>query len=364
MSLSRMPNGRWRAQVYDSRTKSSVSAAKILGLKQASFGSKADAKIAREQARMMLRQRTTSSSEMTVRGWWDLWTTHPVFQRPKAATNINNREMTRSFVQTYGGMLLADVDHRVVSEWVLSGGAPSAIKFLRTMFSDAMSPRAGELVARNPFAKMAPSSSGNAQKKPPSVELAWRMINHAWETEPPGFAAWLQVACFSGMRTCELDALKWSRVDLDGGWITVDLEFCSKSFMFCAPKNGRTRRVPLHAPARDALERLAEESEFVFTNASRGHWSRNSRAYPWNRVRRANGWDGTLYLATRHFAGWWLYNRVRLSAEDVAAALGHEDRGMLVRRLYGHFEHDEALERVKVAVAAYENDELARRRAA
>ena len=50
---------------------------------------------------------------------------------------------------------------------------------------------------------------------------------------------------------------------------------------------------------------------------------------------------------------------VEALAED--AALGHRDRGDLIRKLYGHFEYESALERVKAAVAA--SDELTMRRA-
>ncbi len=40
-----------------------------------------------------------------------------------------------------------------------------------------------------------------------------------------------------------------------------------------------------------------------------------------------------------------------LPSEDAAIALGHTDGGELVRRLYGHRDHDRALDRV---AAAYE----------
>jgi hypothetical protein len=56
-----------------------------------------------------------------------------------------------------------------------------------------------------------------------------------------------------------------------------------------------------------------------------------------------------LYLATRHFAGWYMVNVLDLPSEDVAIALGHTDGGELVRRLYGHRDHDRALDRVTIA---------------
>lgn len=42
-------------------------------------------------------------------------------------------------------------------------------------------------------------------------------------------------------------------------------------------------------------------------------------------------------------------NVLDLPSEDVAIALGHTDGGELVRRLYGHRDHERALDRVATA---------------
>ncbi len=72
----------------------------------------------------------------------------------------------------------------------------------------------------------------------------------------------------------------------------------------------------------------------------------SSRAYHWKATKAAVGYDGTLYVATRHHAGAYMTNVLGLPSEDVAIALGHEDGGELVRRLYGHRDKDLALDRV------------------
>jgi hypothetical protein len=58
---------------------------------------------------------------------------------------------------------------------------------------------------------------------------------------------------------------------------------------------------------------------------------------------RTTPWEGSLYLAIRHFAGsirhfagWYMVNELEMSSEDVAITLGRQDGGNLVRRLYGH----------------------------
>ncbi len=43
-----------------------------------------------------------------------------------------------------------------------------------------------------------------------------------------------------------------------------------------------------------------------------------------------------LYLATRHFYGWYALNVLELIQHVIALHLGHEDGGRLVRELYGH----------------------------
>jgi hypothetical protein len=65
---------------------------------------------------------------------------------------------------------------------------------------------------------------------------------------------------------------------------------------------------------------------------------------------------GSRYLATRHFAGWYMVNVLEMPSEDVAIALGHQDGGNLVRRLYGHRDKHRALDRIVGAYASRAGD--------
>jgi hypothetical protein len=56
-----------------------------------------------------------------------------------------------------------------------------------------------------------------------------------------------------------------------------------------------------------------------------------------------------LYLATRHYFGWYAWNVLELDARDIALHLGHQDGGELVRTRYGH--PDAALARQRVREA-------------
>jgi integrase len=218
------------------------------------------------------------------------------------------------------------------------------------MFNDAASAKAGRLVRQNPFARLGISKGpGRRHEQPPNEEQVWKLIRCAHELASPSFAAWLQVAAFTGLRPCELDALRRTNVDLDRARIRVVEQFNAKTRTFTLPKNGLTREAPLTEPAREAIVALPDEGEFCFAPIRGAHWTASARAYHWKAVRSTAGWQGSLYLATRHFAGWYMVNVLELPSEDVAIALGHTDGGELVRKLYGHRDQERALDRVTAA---------------
>lgn len=347
MSITKLPSGRWRAQVYDPATGKNVSVSKVLG-PPGTFATRTEAKQARARARDKLRE--GSSREVTVGGFWERWMTDPLFARPKLSSDIRRGERTREFCERCSELRLNDVDSRVVAEYLAGGGRNHTIPGLRAMFNDAASAKAGRLVDHNPFAKLGiKSSSGNRHCEPPSEELVWTMISHARRLASPSFAAWLQVACFSGLRPGELDALRWPNVDFDRSRIHVVEQFNSTTRTFTKPKNGQRREAPLSPDAHAALLTQPRDGEFCFRSLRGDHWTPSSRAYHWKAVRAAAGWTGSLYLATRHFAGSYMVNVLLLPSEDVAIALGHTDGGELVRTLYGHRDHQLALDRVTAA---------------
>ena len=347
MSVMKLPSGRWRAQVYDPAIGGNVSVSRVLG-GSGTFGTKSEAKRARERARERMSE--PRSREVTVRAFWERWTSDPLFARPKESTNIHNRERTLAFVERYGDLRIDRIDDEVVAEWLAGGRRNGTVPALRAMFNDAASAKAGRTVRQNPFARLGISRGpGRRHEQPPSEEQVWKLIRCAHELASPSFAAWLQVAAFTGLRPGELDALRRTNVDLDRGRIRVVEQFNAKTRTFTLPKNGLAREAPLTEPAREAIVGLPVEGEFCFTPIRGEHWSSSSRAYHWKAVRGAAGWQGSLYLATRHFAGWYMVNMLELPSEDVAIALGHTDGGELVRKLYGHRDQERALDRVTAA---------------
>jgi integrase len=348
LSLSKLPSGRWRAQVYDPSTGRNVSVSKILG-SPGTFKTKAEAKAARARARAQLGRRR--DEEVTLRGFWERWVTDPVFARPKASSDVRRRELTKAFVDRYGDLRIDEIGDEIVAEWLAGGRRNGTVMGLRSLFNDARKVQAGHLIDRNPFERLGLGRGpGRRDQQPPTEEMVWSLIHHAHRLVSESFAAWLQVAAFTGMRPGELDALRWTRVDFERSRIDVAEQFNGTTRIFDTPKNHRRRDAPLTIQARDALLSLARQSEFCFVSLRGTHWTASSRAYHWKSVRAAAGYDGSVYLATRHFAGWYMVNELQMPSEDVAIALGHTDGGELVRRLYGHRDRDRALDRI---ISAY-----------
>lgn len=347
MSISRLPNGRYRAQVYSQAEGKSVAVQGIIGGER-SFRTQKEARAARERARAVLAEQL--SEGVTVGMWWERWTTDRLYRRPKESTNLHNRERTRAFAEKHASMPLRHVGDTTAAEWIRGGKNLGTIPAIRAMLNDAKSAKAGRLIDRNPFAELGIAKGSRKDQQPPSEEMVWSLIGHARELTSPHFAAWLQVAAFTGIRPGELDALRWDRVDLGRERLVIVEQFNAKTRTFTTPKTMDYREAPLTEPAREALVSLPHESEFCFINLRGDHFTTSSRAYHWKAVRAKAGWERSLYLATRHFAGWYMVNVLEMQSEDVAIALGHNDGGDLVRRLYGHRDKDRALDRV---VAAY-----------
>jgi AP2 domain len=130
VSVTRLPSGRWRAQVYDPASGKNVSVSRVLR-GPGTFKTKAEAKHAREQARERLGN--VRRRDVTVRGFWERWTTDPLFARPKESSDIRRRELTKAFVERYGDLSIADVGDETVAGWLAGGGRAGSVQGLCSM---------------------------------------------------------------------------------------------------------------------------------------------------------------------------------------------------------------------------------------
>jgi integrase len=86
----------------------------------------------------------------------------------------------------------------------------------------------------------------------------------------------------------------------------------------------------------------------------RGHLTPSTRDPHWDRVRCTAGLPNVpLYLATRHYLGWFALNRLNAEPWVIALWLGHKDGGTLVKRLYGHPDAEVAREIMRELYAGH-----------
>jgi integrase len=345
---TQLPSGRWRTRVRHLRTGRQLSARAVIGGPD-TYATEDAAIAAESQARKILR--SNARVGVTVREFWNDWTTDPLWLRPAGSTNIHNRARTYKFVDEYGDLPLRAIGDELVATWLRGGRNVGTVPALRALFNDAMTVPAGRLVDRNPFAKLGlRSSRGRRDTQPPTQADIARFVALGDELTPPSFAAYLDAAVYEGMRPGELDALRWTKIDFQCGTILVDEQWNALERVFTPPKHGSVRTIALTDPARERLLRLPRESEFCFTTLRGSHYRPSSRSHHWNRVRCAAGLGNVdLYTATRHYFGWYAWNVLELDARDIALHFGHQDGGELVRKLYGHPDAKLARERVREA---------------
>ncbi len=351
MSITRLPSGRWRAQVYDAHTRTNVSVSAVLG-GPGTFRTKGEAKAARAKARERLAARRGDAG-VTLASFAERWSSDALFSRPKESTNIYNRERIKHFVARYGSLPLTAVDDTVVAEWLAGGQRNGTVPALRAMFNDAASAKAGRLIESNPFSGLGlRKGSGNRHRQPPPEQQMWSLLDLARDLTPPSFADWLEVGCFTAMRPGELDALAWPQIDFDSEVIEVDVQWNVKTRSFTEPKYG-PYTIALVADARRRLLKIPRDTDFVFMTLRGTHYTPSSRNHHWNRVRAAAGLgDMTLYLATRHYFGYYALNILELEPSVIAVQLGHRDGGRLVEQLYGHRDKRKSLAKIRKAFAS------------
>jgi integrase len=348
MSVTRLPSGRWRAQVYDPVTRANVSVSKLLG-GPGTFKTKKEAKLAREQARVQL---GAARHDVTVSQFRERWISDPLFARPRASSNVTNAERTKGFTQRYGDIPLSQVDDRIVGEWLAGGRHTHTVAALRAMWNDAMSARAGRIVNGNPWAAL-----GLRKRR----RASWRLDERARNTldeqarllTPPSFAAYLRFGCLTALRPSELDALRLEDIDVVAGEIHVRRQWNARVQAYTDPKYG-PYTAALVDEARHVIETCPRDHDapWAFLTLRGHHYTPSTRSHHWNRVRcAAQLGEVRLYDATRHYFAWYGLNVLGLPPHVIAEQLGHRDGGKLIVDTYGHPDAAVARRRIRDAYA-------------
>jgi len=306
---------------------------------------KAEARRAEESLRELLERSGSAEgcAEFAAR-WLREW------PREAVSTRRLYARAARAFADHFGEATLSEVDRAAARAWAI--GVPRNVsKAIAAMYEDA---RDVGMVDANPFAGMRLSRRTRMTIAPPSLEelealLASCSALGAYGSE---FRALIRFCAWTGVRSSEVQALRWPDVEGDRIWIRRARK---DDGSYGLPKNGRERSVPFLAPAR-VLHRVPRRAgcDFVFHTPRGLPLGKGTLHYHWKTVRDASGTsDSRLaegirpvrFHDLRHFCATALLEE-GASHFDVSVMLGHEDGGALVMSRYGHPSKEAARQRL------------------
>ncbi len=282
------------------------------------------------------------STEPTVREWLEGFAR--LFPNERSpATAKHDAYMLAPFVARHGSTKLAGVTPLMAQQWALKN--PGQVRYLRYAWERAL---AMQLVTVNPWRlvelprRKAPPRAAPTPKEL-DVSLSDARARGGWWLE---FADLVEFAAFTGARLGGVSTLQRRDVNLENRRAVL------------TEKGDKTRAVVLAGRAFEAVRRQLERSPYriegslVWTTAHRRPHTRESIGRAWREIR--GGFPGGFH-ALKHFAGTWLAAQ-GVDERDIAIQLGHYDAAgrpyvRLVRRVYVHPDHSEALERLERQLA-------------
>ncbi len=183
--------------------------------------------------------------------------------------------------------------------------------------------------AKNPFRQL--QIRKYFQSEAPSRDINFlvgeeidRLIQVLRRSYPDLIWRFAQFLVHTGLRRSEAYALKWTDIDLNGGFITVRMS-----------KNKRSRMVPLEPLATEAIKGLNTASEYVFARPDGTRFHIDSFIEPVQEAARAAGIRKRIDIHTfRHTYG---SNKIRTGwgIRKVSQILGHSDI-QLTASYYSH----------------------------
>lgn len=159
-------------------------------------------------------------------------------------------------------------------------------------------------------------------------------------------------ALFTGMRRSELLALRWSDLDLDLGYISINRSLhhlADKSFVFQPPKTAKSRRqVPLspstsimlrqhldnQRAARLLIDRPVTDNDLVFCQVDGRPLLPHSVSQAWRRLVRQAGFPGIRLHDARHTHATLMLEQ-GVNWKIISERLGHGSVAMTLD-LYAH----------------------------
>ncbi len=251
--------------------------------------------------------------------------------RVKASSYATAESAIRCWRRTFGTRTLASIEPTEAEEW---GRANNwALPPVVTMLNNAVK---RDVLDRNPFIGLTKRSPGRKHLAPLSVADLDRLADAAEKHHGDMFRAFVLFTAYTGMRVGEVFALQWDDIDFDREVVLVRRRLYKTSLDL--PKGNKTREITLLPEAVAALGPLDRSTEWVFLGKRGQRLSQSKLNHYWQRIAATFGRDVDPH-ELRHFCGHYLYVTKGIPDRIVAAQLGHNDGGKLVRDLYGHGDH-------------------------
>lgn len=232
------------------------------------------------------------------------------------------------FIADFRGIPLAQLDRVQAEKWARKNAW--RVPVVVTVLNAAVEARQ---IDRNPFRGLSRKGPGRRDVAPLTAPEVDELARIAHRLHGQGLASFVSFTAYTAMRVGEVFALQWADVDFDRNRVNVARRVYRGRLDL--PKSNRKRQIVLTPPARDALLPLDRATEWVFLGAHGQRLSQSALSYRWRGIEAAFGRKVTPH-ELKHFAGHYLYVTLGLPDRVVAAQLGHNDGGKLVRELYGH----------------------------
>ncbi len=303
------------------------------------FDTEAEAVAARADAQRSFRR----VDPATVDGFNATWLER--FPRPSETTNDHNRYMISAFLKEFGDRRLDTITRGDARGFAIRH--PAAAKIASALMSDAFD--CGHVIG-NPFAGLRLARAQTARSQKPALteaevmQLADACVPALGKRYGEMFRAMVIFHAYTGLRSGELQALNWDRLDLEAESALIDRSARSNGTLV-ATKTKVARTIVLFPPAIDALDRVPRRKPWVFSNSQGNRMLRNTHLHGWAKVKHQAGMPDAVPYDLRHAHASWLADR-GASARDLAQQLGNSVA--VCERVYVHLRADLSRDRLRM----------------
>ncbi|MBE3021330.1 site-specific integrase [Campylobacter sp. 7477a] len=237
----------------------------------------------------------------------------------------------KRILSVFGDKRLSEITHLDLTRWqgdLKTTLSAKRINNLRNLFSQILDAGVDmELINKNPFVSVKKLKNEKTQIAPLSLDEVKLVISAA----DRHFANVLKVAFFTGMRTGELIALRWDKIDFERETIRIDAAI--RQGLYGVPKTqSSVRTIKMLPIVKEALLELYNDSEWVIPNSQGGMlYEPKTLSQKWTALLKKVGLEHRVFYQTRHTFASIMLNK----NEDVlwvSSTMGHADASITFKR--------------------------------